>query len=377
MEQRHDRCMIADTILVATQISSLCLRHRMPNRNQFSSSSFLAHDWEKFGAEALRHQYPLSVQESSRYCRTLALSHYENFSVASWLIPAHLRVHFFHVYAYCRWSDDLADESATPQIATERLDWWQSELNACFQGKAIHPVMIALRETVKQFQLSQKPFDDLLSAFRQDQIVRRYADDSAVEAYCERSANPVGRIVLGLAGVNDDRCLKWSDQICTGLQIANFCQDMKRDATLDRIYLPMARWAAPGIDESTILGCEITSGLQQALASWTEYAQEFFFRGWPLAEHVPGWLARDIRLFVGGGMSILHTIRRNNFDVWTRRLEVTKPAKLLLLMKALLSKKPPARIPFDFPASASLERTVPRTIDEDAHRSPSISELHR
>ncbi len=150
------------------------------------------------------------------------MGHYENFSVASWLIPRQLRRHFFHVYAYCRWSDDLADESESVEQAEHRLLWWQRELDQGFSGLSRHPVMIALHETVKQFRLSQEPFNDLLSAFRQDQKKFRYEDDASLEDYCRRSANPVGRIILAIAGVNDAHCYALSDQICTGLQLANF-----------------------------------------------------------------------------------------------------------------------------------------------------------
>lgn len=283
------------------------------------------------------------LDEASRYCRRLAESHYENFSVASRLLPKVLRPHFQHIYAYCRWSDDLADESESPQQALEKLDGWQKELDACFQGRPAHPIMIALHTTIRQFDLKPEPFNDLLSAFRQDQTVLRYESDERLVDYCRRSANPVGRILLGLARTDSPECLAWSDSICTGLQLANFCQDMSRDAAMNRIYLPKSRWSVRGVDEAMLLNQTSTEALKQTALDWCNDISDYFHQGWELTRHVPTWLARDVRLFIGGGLTVLDKIAQARGDVWTKRLEVGKWDKLYLLIRACLTGRPPRR----------------------------------
>ena len=315
--------------------------------------TWLAKDWPIFGADAPR-QIPVSPQEASQYCKKLAESHYENFSIASLLLPKSLRRHFQHIYAYCRWSDDLADESPDTKEALRRLDWWQSQLNECFQGHAVHPVMLALAETIGEFKLTQQPFNDLLSAFRQDQSIVRYDDDLQLLDYCQRSANPVGRILLSLAKVTDPQSIAWSDDICTGLQLANFCQDMSRDAAIGRIYLPRTRWNQFQIDEATILSRVPTAALEYTLLHWCNDVAPFLERGWPLTERVPSWLARDVRLFASGGLMILAKIAAVHGDVWTKRPEVGKWFKLHLLLRALLTSKTPRRVSYlDFDRNRS------------------------
>ncbi len=287
------------------------------------------------------------LDEASRFCRRLAESHYENFSVASRLLPKNLRPHFHHIYAYCRWSDDLADESENPQQALEKLDNWQKELDDCFQGRPSHPIMIALYATVEEFDLKQEPFNNLLSAFRQDQNVLRYESDEQLIDYCRRSADPVGRILLGLARIDAQECLAWSDSICTGLQLANFCQDMSRDAAMNRIYLPKSRWAARGVDEAMILQRKSNEALKQTTLDWCNGIAEYFHRGWELTRHVPSWLARDVRLFAGGGLKVLDKIAEADGDVWTKRLEVGKFDKLCLMLRACMTSRPPRRKRYD------------------------------
>ncbi len=313
------------------------------NAAESSKKAWLERDWARFGAGA-DGKTSLNAQQSSDYCRDLALSHYENFSIASCLVPKSLRRHLYHVYAYCRWSDDLADESANRDQAAERLEWWQCELDKCFYGaESKHPVMIALRSTVQSFSLSKQPFDDLLSAFRQDQNVDRYETDEQLLDYCQRSANPVGRILLQMAKVESHECLKWSDQICTGLQLANFCQDMARDALKHRIYLPRSRWGQDHVSEEMILRRKCEPALQRATMRWMLEIRERFYDGWQLTEHVPAWLARDVRLFAGGGLAILQRIAHKKGDVWSERIEIRKGDKIRLFLRAILSKRPPKR----------------------------------
>jgi len=302
--------------------------------------SFLSSDLARFGPHC-KSPSVLSVTQASEYCRLLAISHYENFSVASRLIPRKTRPHFYHIYAYCRWADDLADESTTNQEALERLDWWEIELERCFNGEATHPVFVALLSTLKTYPLRKQPFSDLLSAFRQDQSVNRYDTDSSLEDYCRRSANPVGRILLQLANVDSDRCRAWSDSICTSLQLINFAQDMSCDALMGRIYLPKSRWSRRGLSEQVILERIGTEPLRQTVLDWIAEIRTGFYSGWELTNHVPSWLSRDICLFAGGGLAIADAIAAKSGDVWSERVEVSKWSKLRILARAMITRRPP------------------------------------
>src|SRR5438128_646938 len=159
---------------------------------------------------------------AAQYTCWLARHHYENFNVVSWFLPRHLRQHFYNVYAYCRWADDLADEVAETATALELLNWWEAELSECYAGSASHAVFIALQGTIEKFQIPIEPFSDLVTAFRQDQTVLRYANWNEVMEYCRYSANPVGRLVLYLCGYSDNERQLLSDFTCTALQLANF-----------------------------------------------------------------------------------------------------------------------------------------------------------
>jgi len=196
-----------------------------------------------------------SAAEAQRYTRWLATHHYENFNVVSWLLPKRLHQHFYNLYAYCRWSDDLSDEIPDRQRALELLDAWEDELHLCYVAESgpSHPVLIALRETIRAKDIPQKPFSDLLRAFRQDQRVQRYATWDGVLDYCVYSANPVGRLVLYLCGYRDAERQKLSDYTCTALQLANFWQDVSRDLEKGRIYIPLDALAQHGLTEADIV----------------------------------------------------------------------------------------------------------------------------
>jgi squalene synthase HpnC len=308
-----------------------------------SGESLVLNDLARFGPDC--HGCEMSVPESESYCKNLALNHYENFSVASFLLPKSIRQDFYNIYAYCRWSDDLADEtpsqatnSSSSQIwnSVDLLEWWRNELRQCFAGNSKHPVFVALRSTLLRHPLPIEPFEKLLDAFCQDQHVNRYQSDEEVLAYCSGSANPVGRILLGLAKTTQADAIRQSDLVCTGLQLANFCQDIRKDALRNRIYLPQSRWTPYSISQDDILQGTKSAPLQNALRDWVYYAREHLVQGLPLVEQVPRWLARDVQLFVRGGLTILENIERAGFDVWNRPIEVTKSQKLMLLGKSIL-----------------------------------------
>lgn len=275
-----------------------------------------------------------SLAEAQTYCRRLAESHYENFTVASWLLPAELRPHFCHVYAYCRWSDDLADETAGGQESLALLDWWQSQLEDCYRGVTSHPVFVALEQTIQEFGIPIDPFRDLLIAFRQDQVQKRYDTFEELLGYCRNSANPVGRLVLYLGRCHDDQRGRLSDSICTGLQLANFWQDVARDFDRGRIYLPLESCRRFGYDESMFQRREFSPQFRELLKSEVDRAEEYLRNGESLVARMPPNLRIDIQLFVDGGLSILKAIRRIHYNVWQKRPTVSKTAKLGLLFRA-------------------------------------------
>ncbi|MFO0012280.1 MAG: squalene synthase HpnC [Planctomycetota bacterium] len=291
-------------------------------------------DLQRFGPNTTAS--PLALDEAFAYCRNLANLHYENFTVASRFVPARIRPHLCSIYAYCRWSDDLADEMEDPAQARELLGWWRSQVDACFAGHATHPVFIALRQTIGQFDLEPKPFTDLLSAFLQDQSQTRYESDAELLTYCERSANPVGRLVMKLASVTAPEALAWSDSICSGLQLANFCQDVRLDAERGRVYWPADRLRREGVDPANLCNPIPTDSAKQGLMQWAAEARRSLVAGLPLVQHGPLWFARSVQLFVRGGLTILQNIDLQRGDVWTRPLTVSKGQKLRLMAGSIL-----------------------------------------
>ena len=205
--------------------------------------------WQVLPAEYAIPERPPAMAEAQQYCRRLARSHYENFSVATWFLPKRLRQHFYNVYAYCRISDDLGDEVGDPNLSLQLLDQWGRELDACYSGHARHPVFVALSETIRLFDIPRKPFADLLNAFRQDQTITRYPTFDDLLGYCQYSANPVGHLVLYLCGYRDAERQSLSDYTCTALQLANFWQDVSRDYAKGRIYLPLEDLGRFGVVE--------------------------------------------------------------------------------------------------------------------------------
>jgi len=277
------------------------------------------------------------VEEAQRYTRWLATHHYENFNVVSWLLPRRLHQHFYNVYAYCRWADDLGDEVPDHARALALLDAWEDELRLCYvRGKSpAHPVLIALRETIREKEIPAKPFSDLLKAFRQDQRVERYANWDEVLDYCVYSANPVGRLVLYVCGYRDDASQRLSDFTCTALQLANFWQDVSRDLEKGRIYIPLDAMAAHGLSEVDIIERHFDARYVALMKELIARTRELFAAGLPLAQRVDRTLRIDIELFSRGGMWILDAIEGQGYDTLNRRPALTKSAKVRLLGRAL------------------------------------------
>lgn len=289
-----------------------------------------------FAAELRRHGpdgpgTPSTLSEARTYCRHLATHHYENFSVASLFLPRPLLPHFHAVYAWCRWADDLGDETGGGSQALRLLRWWREQTLRCFDGRARHPVLVALRETVRQFHIPPQPFLDLLFAFEQDQLVKRYQTYEQLLGYCRCSANPVGRLVLYLFECHDAQRGALSDNICTALQLANFWQDVARDLDIGRVYLPEEDRRRFGYSDSELSARLYTRDFVELMRFEVDRARDLFYRGFPLVELMPEEFQADVELFIRGGLAILAKIERQRYNVWQSRPALSKWEKASLL----------------------------------------------
>ena len=283
-----------------------------------------------------RVKVPYSADDARKYCERLARSHYENFLVATLFVPRKLKQHFYNVYAYCRISDDLGDESGGPEHALPLLDWWEDELNACYDGRPEHPVFIALAETNCQFGIPQGPYADLLKAFRQDQTVTSYQTYEELMGYCKYSANPVGRLVLYLCGYSDPERQALSDLTCTALQLANFWQDIARDYDIGRLYLPQEDMIRFGVTDSDIGSRRFSPEFADLMRFECERARDLFRGGLELCGKVDKRVSLDIEMFSRGGLEILRRIEQQGFDVLTKRPVIPKSRQAAILAGRLI-----------------------------------------
>ena len=276
-----------------------------------------------------------TIAEAEAYTRWLATHHYENFHVASFLLPKRLHQDFYNVYAYCRWADDLGDEMGSPEESLRLLAWWREQLAAMYRGEADHPVFVALRGTVARHAIPQEPFADLIRAFEQDQTVTRYAAWEDVYGYCRYSANPVGRLVLYLCGYSDAQRQRLSDATCTALQLANFWQDVAVDLEKHRVYIPLAVMARHGYALDDLYARRMTPAFREVMRDLVARAKELFAEGLPLSSMVDRRLALDIDLFSRGGLRVLDKIAGQDYDVLSRRPAISKGERVWLLVGSL------------------------------------------
>jgi len=271
------------------------------------------------------------------YSRWLATHHYENFHVVTKFLPRRLRQHFYNLYAYCRWADDLGDEIADPLRALELLCEWEDGLRRCYAGCPSHAVFVALRQTVHEFEIPIDPFLDLLTAFRQDQAVHRYPDWDSVLGYCRYSANPVGRLVLYVCGYADAERQRLSDAICTALQLVNFWQDVGRDLDKDRIYIPLDALAAHDITEQDLVARRFDPRYVALMKNLIGRTRELFAAGSSLTKRVTPELRVDIELFRSGGLAVLDAIEAMGYNTLKRRPTLGRATQAKLLGRALVS----------------------------------------
>ena len=273
---------------------------------------------------------PPSLVESYAYCASLARSHYENFTVISRFTPPQHRHALEAVYAFCRHTDDLGDEAEGDRLAL--LDEWDAELTLAYTGGPTHPIMVALQDTIRHAQIPEEPFRKLIEANRMDQGPGRFETYADVLHYCDHSANPVGRMVLHVLGEATEENVRLSDATCTALQLANFWQDVARDYAMGRIYIPLEDMRAFGCTEEQIANGVADRAFRDLMRSEVDRAQALFEEGLPLASRLSGRARLAIALFSKGGMRVLDAIRKQDYDVLSRRPVVTRSRKLWLVL---------------------------------------------
>jgi squalene synthase HpnC len=295
-----------------------------------------ARELRRYGPDGPR---PLvTPAEAQVYCSRLARKHYENFSVASLLLPGPLVRHFHAVYAYCRWADDLGDETGGGPRALALLRWWREELLRCYDGTPRHPVMVALRGTIRRFGIPPQPFLDHLIAFEQDQTVKRYATYEQLLGYCQNSANPVGHLVLYLSEAYTPERAALADHVCTGLQLANHWQDVARDFAIGRVYLPEEDRQRFGYGEDDLQARRYTPAFVDLMRFEVDRARDLFHRGYPLVAMMPPHVRGDVELFIQCGLGILKKIEQFQYNVWKTRPVLSKWEKVGLVGPLLWRK---------------------------------------
>jgi squalene synthase HpnC len=293
----------------------------------------------------------LGVEPARAWCRRLALGRYENFSVLSRLVPPDRRDDFAAVYAFCRWADDLGDETGSPDRSLELLAWWRRELDQCFAGEPRHPVFIALAPTIERFDLPPEPFGALITAFEQDQRVRRYDTWAGLLDYCRGSADPVGRLVLMLCEEpREPELLEPSDAVCTALQLTNHLQDVRRDIVeRDRIYLPR-ELVAGDVDrfeadlvatarQGWAVNHEILERSRAVVRACVERTWPLFGQGDALLARVRPETRPIVWLFLAGGQHVLRKIELWNYETAVQRPRLGRATRALLVARAWMGAR--------------------------------------
>ena len=282
------------------------------------------------------------LRDAYAACQALAESHYENFPVASRLLPKHLRPHMAAVYAFARTADDFADEPGRePGERLRLLSEWRQRLHDSSDGT---PEFLALHDTIRRFRLPMELFDDLLDAFMQDVTTTRYETWAAVLDYCRRSANPVGRLVLRLSGHHDDALDHASDAVCSALQLTNFWQDLAIDWSRGRLYVPAETWRRYGAVPDTLSGGAMTAEWAAAMRDCADRTRQLFDAGRPVCDGVRGRLRYELRATWLGGTRILTRLEQSGFDVFRNRPALGAADAIVIACGTLLWREtPPSR----------------------------------
>ena len=270
-----------------------------------------------------------------QYCESLVKSNYENFFIGTLFLPRKTIKHFHSIYAYCRMIDDLGDEFSGD--SNNYLNYAEEQLNLCYQGKPDSLLFHALYKTICEFSIPIQPFLDLIEANRMDQNINRYNTFSDLLIYCEKSANPVGQLVLYLLGLTEDKCIELSNLTCTGLQLANFWQDVEEDYILrDRIYIPIEDMENFEYNEKQLWSREYNQNFINMMEFQINRTLEYFSKGIKLLDHISGSSKIEIAMFNLGGLGILEKIKKRKYNVFLGRPKLTRIDKAVLLLKSIL-----------------------------------------
>ena len=285
-----------------------------------------------------------SLEEAFEYCRRLTTTHYENFTVGSLLLPKAKRQHVSNLYSYARSVDDLGDEAEGNR--EDLLKEWEEDLDLCYEGTPHHPVMVALQETVRTFDIPKEPFLKLIKANRMDQEVNRFPTFQDLLRYCDHSANPCGRLFLYVFNYRDEERQRLADYTCTALQLANFWQDVTRDYKMGRIYLPLEDLEQFGYKEEDLAQGIFNDSFRRLMVFEVDRTRRMFRQGLELVDLVKGVARLDIALFSRGGLAVLDAIEKQDYNVLNRRPHLSRFQKGWLLFSTWvgmrLGRKPRA-----------------------------------
>ncbi len=268
------------------------------------------------------------LQQAYKWCEDFARSNNENFTVVSWLLPKKLRSHFFSVYAFCRYTDDLGDEAEGDRKAL--LNAWEKEILSAIETESSRPLTKALIQTINECAIPVELFLRLIEANRMDQHKQRFTNYEELLNYCSYSANPVGQMVLGILGHHDTKRIELSDATCTGLQLANFWQDVSVDITKGRIYIPIEDLEQFGVTETDIHRKNVTHSYRDLMEFEVNRTRGWFRKGADLEHMLSGNVRTDIRLFRQGGEAILDAIQNVQYDTLSSRPTIKNGRKAKL-----------------------------------------------
>lgn len=267
----------------------------------------------------------IDLRAAQEWCRAYARGRDENFTVVSWFLPRDLRPHFFALYAYCRWTDDLGDEAEGDRLAL--LDTWERDLRDCCAGRRTTPLFVALGATIDRHGIPEGPFLRLIEANRMDQRMTSFETYGELDRYCAHSATPVGQMVLAVLGYRDEERIRLSDATCTALQLANFWQDVSRDIAIGRVYIPAEDMRRFGYDAAGLHAGVVDDAFRALMAYEVDRARALFAEGRALEALVDRRARTDVRLFRLGGEAVLDAIERADYDVLSSRPRVPKAKK--------------------------------------------------
>jgi squalene synthase HpnC len=283
----------------------------------------------------VKFSIPAFLAPAYEECQRRAKTHYENFPVASLLLPRESRAPIAALYAFARTADDFADEPEYKGRREKEINRWEKSLRDALQGNPAPPVLRAFAHTLQSFKIPVNLPLALLKAYRMDLTVRRYPAWKDLLHYCRHSANPVGRMVLLISGVRDEKLHRYSDFICTGLQLINFWQDSATDLKRGRVYYPQAALKKAGVTSQDLLALKNSTRTRGLVKNAVNYAQTYFARGLPLLDAVSGRLRWELKATVLGGQGILNKIRKMDYNVLEQRPAWTTAEKAALVWQAL------------------------------------------